>query len=60
MKLEKSLSSSVLMRSIKLIADAPQIWSNEFLTEVDAASPSSPTIADGPESDWSNQVVTEV
>ncbi|PNX58029.1 receptor-like protein kinase, partial [Trifolium pratense] len=58
MKLEKSISSSVRMQSYNLIADAPQIWSNEFLTEVDAPSPSFD--APGPESDWSSQDVTQV
>jgi hypothetical protein len=69
MKLEKSLSSSILMHSHSLIADAPQIWSNEFLTKVDAPSPSftvtpasdSPAgFSISPASEWSDQVVTEV
>ncbi|PNX67204.1 hypothetical protein L195_g055501, partial [Trifolium pratense] len=61
MKLKTSLSSPVLMQSYNLIADAPQIWSNEFLTEADAPKPSS-TIAYAatPASEWSDQVVTEV
>ncbi|GAU15425.1 hypothetical protein TSUD_44620 [Trifolium subterraneum] len=58
MKLEKSISSSVPVQSYSLIADAPQIWSNEFLTEADALSPSSTALA--PVSDWSTQDVTQV
>ncbi|KAK2458096.1 receptor protein EIX2 [Trifolium repens] len=58
MKLEKSVSSSVPVQSYSLIADAPQIWSNEFLIEADALSPSS--TAPGPVSDWSTQDVTQV
>jgi hypothetical protein len=46
------------MQSYSLIADTPQIWSNEFLTEADALSPSS--TSPGPVSDWSTQDVTQV
>ncbi|MCI53700.1 hypothetical protein A2U01_0074947, partial [Trifolium medium] len=64
MKLKTSLSSPVVMQSYNLIADAPQIWSNEFLTEADAPSPSFTSVrsppAVTPASEWSDQVVTEV
>jgi hypothetical protein len=57
MTLRKSTSSSVHMQSYNLIADAPQIWSNEFLADVDASPPVS---AYGPAADWPSQTVTEV
>ncbi|GAU32402.1 hypothetical protein TSUD_44450 [Trifolium subterraneum] len=54
MTLEKSISSSVHTQSYRLIAEAPQMWSNEILTEVHAEPPTAT------EFEWSTQDVTEV